>query len=114
MAEGWKVGEVEGVVVVSGAVTMVSLEGCGSGGSLVWEGVAVVTAGAAFILGRGLVGGMYRHGARCSGMCTGKGSRFSARWNCRRVCGWWVVGGEWWAVGLQRSSGLKGTQGRLK
>jgi hypothetical protein len=58
LAEGLKVGEVDGVVVDGGAVTMVSLEGSGSGGSLVCEGVEVVRAGAAFILGRGLVGGM--------------------------------------------------------
>jgi hypothetical protein len=58
LAEGWKVGEVEGVVVGGGAGMIVSFEGSGSGGSLVWEGVAVVTEGVAFILVRDLVGGM--------------------------------------------------------
>jgi hypothetical protein len=56
--EGWKVGEVEGVVAGGGAERTVSLEGSGSGGSLVWEGVEVVTEGVAFILVRDLVGGM--------------------------------------------------------
>jgi hypothetical protein len=78
----WKVGDVLGVMLWTGATTMVSLDmDCGSSGSLVWVAVEIVEDGASsFILALVLVGGMnaWRLGpddyARAQG--NGCGSRF--------------------------------------